>query len=95
MTVHALRASVDQRVDAGGQGDRPASVLFDIPIDLAPPTDVLQTITGWAAEQNTRRVMYVIAHVVNQTRVTPGLAEALSSIDARVSDMTARTRGTP
>ena len=81
MTVHALRASVDYRTDANGQVDRPASVLFDIPIDLARPADVLQTITGWAAERRARRVMYVNAHVVNQARAIPQLAEALRRAD--------------
>ena len=51
MTVHALRASVDYRTHANGQADRPVSVSFDIPIDLARPADVLQMITGWAAER--------------------------------------------
>src|SRR6202043_3218677 len=60
---------------------RPASSLFDIPIDLAQPAELLRTITGWATEGETRRVMYVNAHVVNQSRSTPGLGEALRRAD--------------
>jgi N-acetylglucosaminyldiphosphoundecaprenol N-acetyl-beta-D-mannosaminyltransferase len=52
---------------------RPSAEIFDIPIDLAPPEDLLQTISGWAAQHRSRRVMYVNAHVVNQTAVMPGL----------------------
>ena len=96
VTVHALRAPGDPLAQAG----RPSSVLFDIPIDLAQPADVLQTITGWALEERTRRVMYVNAHVVNQARVTPGLAEALGRADLVYCDgygvrLAARVLGRP
>src|SRR5207302_2401675 len=67
--------------DAPAEAARRSSDLFDIPIDLAPPEDLLRTITGWAAERSSRRVMYVNAHVVNQSRATPGLAEALRRAD--------------
>jgi N-acetylglucosaminyldiphosphoundecaprenol N-acetyl-beta-D-mannosaminyltransferase len=60
---------------------RPASALFDIPIDLAQPGELLRTISGWASHHTTRRVMYVNAHVVNQSRTTPGLGEALRRAD--------------
>jgi N-acetylglucosaminyldiphosphoundecaprenol N-acetyl-beta-D-mannosaminyltransferase len=60
---------------------RPSSALFDIPIDLAEPPELLRTISSWASERQTRRVMYVNAHVVNQSRVTPGLSEALRRAD--------------
>jgi N-acetylglucosaminyldiphosphoundecaprenol N-acetyl-beta-D-mannosaminyltransferase len=66
---------------AATSSPRPSSSLFDIPVDLARPPDLLRTVTGWAAEQRTRRVMYVNAHVVNQSRTTPGLAEALARAD--------------
>jgi N-acetylglucosaminyldiphosphoundecaprenol N-acetyl-beta-D-mannosaminyltransferase len=80
VTAHALR-------DAGNGGPpfadqpRPSSALFDIPIDLAQPAELLRTISGWAAQRRTRRIMYVNAHVVNQTTVTPGLSDALSRAD--------------
>jgi N-acetylglucosaminyldiphosphoundecaprenol N-acetyl-beta-D-mannosaminyltransferase len=60
---------------------RAAASIFDIPIDLAPPTDLLQTVSGWAARRETRRVMYVNAHVVNQSHSTPGLRDALRRAD--------------
>jgi len=99
VTVHALRASVDDSMDAIN-GPRPASVMFDIPIELAHPADVLQTITGWAGEQRTRRVMYVNAHVVNQARVIPELAQALRRADLVYCDgygvrLAARVLGRP
>jgi N-acetylglucosaminyldiphosphoundecaprenol N-acetyl-beta-D-mannosaminyltransferase len=96
VTVHALRAPGDPLAQAG----RPSSVLFDIPIDLAQPADVLETITGWALEERARRVMYVNAHVVNQARVTPGLAEAMGRADLVYCDgygvrLAARVLGRP
>jgi N-acetylglucosaminyldiphosphoundecaprenol N-acetyl-beta-D-mannosaminyltransferase len=60
---------------------RPSAAIFDIPIDLAQPAELLRTISIWASEQNTRRVMYVNAHVVNQSRATPGLGGALRRAD--------------
>jgi N-acetylglucosaminyldiphosphoundecaprenol N-acetyl-beta-D-mannosaminyltransferase len=100
VTVHALRASGDGGTEPLALVDRPSSVLFDIPIDLAHPADVLQTIIAWAAEEKTRRVMYVNAHVVNQARVTPGLAEALRTADLVYCDgygvrLAARVLGSP
>jgi N-acetylglucosaminyldiphosphoundecaprenol N-acetyl-beta-D-mannosaminyltransferase len=69
-------------LDAGALNvPRPASSIFDIPIDLAQPAELLRTISGWASERATRRVMYVNAHVVNQSRVTPGLGDALGRAD--------------
>jgi N-acetylglucosaminyldiphosphoundecaprenol N-acetyl-beta-D-mannosaminyltransferase len=60
---------------------RPASAIFDIPIDLAEPPELLRTICDWADERQCRRVMYANAHVVNQSRVTPGLADSLRRAD--------------
>lgn len=65
---------------AGGAA-RQSSPIFDIPIDLAAPPELLRTISAWAREGRTRRVMYVNAHVVNQSRRTPGLGEALRRAD--------------
>ena len=61
--------------------ERPATSIFEIPIDLGPPPELLRRISGWASEHTTRRVMYVNAHVVNQSRVTPGLGRALRRAD--------------
>src|ERR1700722_14395181 len=60
---------------------RPSSASFDIPIDLARTSDLLHTVSGWAAVEETRRVMYVNAHVVNQSRGTTGLRSALRRAD--------------
>jgi N-acetylglucosaminyldiphosphoundecaprenol N-acetyl-beta-D-mannosaminyltransferase len=69
--------------DAGDRdgGVRRRTTVFEIPIDLARPDEMLRTVAGWAAGRETRRVMYVNAHVVNQARLTPGLGEALRAAD--------------
>ena len=70
-----------EHATTSSNGDRPSSAIFEIPIDLAQPSDLLRTISGWASEGRTRRVMYVNAHVVNQSRVTAGLGDALRRAD--------------
>ena len=65
---------------------RSAAPIFDIPIDLGRPTELLNRISLWASERGTRRVMYVNAHVVNQSRATPGLREALRRADVVYCD---------
>jgi N-acetylglucosaminyldiphosphoundecaprenol N-acetyl-beta-D-mannosaminyltransferase len=60
---------------------RPSASLFDIPVDLSQPADLLRTVSSWAADEQGRRVMYVNAHVVNQSRSTPELGEALRRAD--------------
>jgi N-acetylglucosaminyldiphosphoundecaprenol N-acetyl-beta-D-mannosaminyltransferase len=61
------------------------SRIFDIPIDLERPAELLRRISGWvqdpAAHDAPRRVMYVNAHVLNQSRETPALRAALESAD--------------
>jgi N-acetylglucosaminyldiphosphoundecaprenol N-acetyl-beta-D-mannosaminyltransferase len=68
------------RVEQNGSY-RPASAIFGIPIDLAQPAELLRTITRWAADEQTRRVMYVNAHVVNQSQGLPELGRALRAAD--------------
>ena len=70
-----------EQATAGIDGHRPSSAIFEIAIDLAHPSELLHTVSSWAAEPTTRRVMYVNAHVVNQSRVTPGLGDALRRAD--------------
>jgi N-acetylglucosaminyldiphosphoundecaprenol N-acetyl-beta-D-mannosaminyltransferase len=82
------------------EAPRRSSELFDIPIALAQPEDLLRTITDWAQERSSRRVMYVNAHVVNQSRSTLGLAEALRRADLVYCDgygvrLAARALGRP
>ncbi|MGI8411729.1 MAG: WecB/TagA/CpsF family glycosyltransferase [Solirubrobacteraceae bacterium] len=79
---------------------RPSSAIFEIPIDLAPPDELLRTLSGWATDRRTRRVMYVNAHVVNQSRTTPGLSQALRRADVVYCDgygvrLAARVLGLP
>jgi N-acetylglucosaminyldiphosphoundecaprenol N-acetyl-beta-D-mannosaminyltransferase len=64
-----------------GQHPR-ASRIFDIPIDLAQPEELLRRITGWVGQGGpTRKVMYVNAHVLNQSREYPELRDALEVSD--------------
>ena len=60
---------------------RPKAPVFGIPIDLGSPDELLRTITGWVAAGRPRRVMYVNAHVLNQSQERPALRAALSSAD--------------
>jgi N-acetylglucosaminyldiphosphoundecaprenol N-acetyl-beta-D-mannosaminyltransferase len=76
--------------------------LFGIPIALAEPAEMLRTITTWAGEGKGRRVMYVNAHVVNQSRSRdlPELGPALRNADLIYCDgygvrMAARTLDLP
>ncbi len=80
MTAHALRGEGERGVELTA-APRPSSSIFDIEIDLAQPEEMLTTISRWAAAGHARRVMYVNAHVVNQSRTTPGLATALKRSD--------------
>jgi N-acetylglucosaminyldiphosphoundecaprenol N-acetyl-beta-D-mannosaminyltransferase len=56
--------------------------IFDIPIDLGRPAELMRRITGWVGSGHpARRVMYVNAHVLNQSREVPELREALDHAD--------------
>jgi N-acetylglucosaminyldiphosphoundecaprenol N-acetyl-beta-D-mannosaminyltransferase len=58
------------------------SHIFEIGVDLARPDDLLRRITGWVgAGVGARRVMYVNAHVLNQSHQQPELRAALQSSD--------------
>jgi N-acetylglucosaminyldiphosphoundecaprenol N-acetyl-beta-D-mannosaminyltransferase len=58
------------------------SRIFDIDIDLGRPAELLRRITGWVdAGGPARRVMYVNAHVLNQSREIPELRTALEDSD--------------
>jgi len=59
-----------------------SSRIFDIPIDLGQPDEMMNRITGWVADKGpTRKVMYVNAHVLNQSRQYPELRAALETAD--------------
>ena len=81
MSVPAFRRAQSVDVPALPALPRPSSSIFDIPVDLAPPVDLLTTVSSWASDGSPRRVMYVNAHVVNRSRNTPGLADALRRAD--------------
>ncbi len=69
--------------DAHAVATRPRqSRIFEIPIELGRPTELLQRITGWVAGGGPcKRVMYVNAHVLNQSREDPDLRAALEHAD--------------
>lgn len=74
--AHAVNGS------ANGNGAGPGtSAIFEIPIDLGQPAELLRRITGWVDEGRTRRVMYVNAHVLNQSLESDELATALRRAD--------------
>jgi N-acetylglucosaminyldiphosphoundecaprenol N-acetyl-beta-D-mannosaminyltransferase len=60
---------------------RPQSRIFGLPVELSEPADILRTISGWVGAGTTKRVMYVNAHVVNQSRTSLELRDALGSAD--------------
>jgi N-acetylglucosaminyldiphosphoundecaprenol N-acetyl-beta-D-mannosaminyltransferase len=58
------------------------SRIFDIPVELAEPSELLSRITGWVGDgHGSRRVMYVNAHVLNQSLEQPALRTALNEAD--------------
>ena len=61
---------------------RQRSRIFDIPVDLGQPAELIRRITGWVGSgRPARRVMYLNAHVLNQSRANPALREALEQAD--------------
>jgi N-acetylglucosaminyldiphosphoundecaprenol N-acetyl-beta-D-mannosaminyltransferase len=65
---------------------RELSWIFDIPIDLGRPEDLLRRITGWAGGvarngSGPKRVMYANAHVLNQSATHPDLRRILERAD--------------
>jgi N-acetylglucosaminyldiphosphoundecaprenol N-acetyl-beta-D-mannosaminyltransferase len=58
------------------------SRIFDIPVELGDPAELMRRITGWVGSgRPARRVMYVNAHVLNQSRAMPELRGALEAAD--------------
>jgi N-acetylglucosaminyldiphosphoundecaprenol N-acetyl-beta-D-mannosaminyltransferase len=71
----------EKSADASVDGPTQARI-FEIPIDLGRPADLLRRITGWVGSgSGARRVMYVNAHVLNQSQEQPELRAALESAD--------------
>ena len=79
-TEPSVPAAPARLVPIDGNG-RSASRVFDIPVELAQPAEMLRTITQWAGSGRPHRVMYVNAHVVNESRALPELRQALDSAD--------------
>jgi N-acetylglucosaminyldiphosphoundecaprenol N-acetyl-beta-D-mannosaminyltransferase len=58
------------------------SRIFELPIELGHPDELLARIIGWVGERGpTKRVMYVNAHVLNESREDPALRAALMDAD--------------
>jgi N-acetylglucosaminyldiphosphoundecaprenol N-acetyl-beta-D-mannosaminyltransferase len=81
VSIPALREPTAGKPSSPALLPRSSSSIFDVPIDLAQPADLLRTVSGWAADARPRRVMYVNAHVVSQSRMTPDLGGALRRAD--------------
>jgi N-acetylglucosaminyldiphosphoundecaprenol N-acetyl-beta-D-mannosaminyltransferase len=65
----------------------PQARIFDIPIELARPAELLRRIIGWIGEDApARSVMYANAHVLNQSRTVPALRSALTHADVVYCD---------
>jgi N-acetylglucosaminyldiphosphoundecaprenol N-acetyl-beta-D-mannosaminyltransferase len=63
---------------------RSLSWIFDIPIDLGRPDDLLRRITAWPGERDggpPKRVMYANAHVLNESAGNVALRGALERAD--------------
>jgi N-acetylglucosaminyldiphosphoundecaprenol N-acetyl-beta-D-mannosaminyltransferase len=66
----------------GNGSSRMLSHIFEIPIDLGRPGDLLGRILGWTDHAGPqRRVMYANAHVLNQSAGNPALRRALEASD--------------
>ncbi|MEA2234430.1 MAG: N-acetylglucosaminyldiphosphoundecaprenol N-acetyl-beta-D-mannosaminyltransferase [Solirubrobacteraceae bacterium] len=58
------------------------SRIFELPIELGQPNELLERIVGWVgSDGSTKRVMYVNAHVLNQSREDATLRGALEEAD--------------
>ncbi len=55
--------------------------IFEIPIDLGRPEELLHMVADWVGSEQPRRVMYVNAHVLNQSQERPELRAALQEAD--------------
>lgn len=55
--------------------------MFGIPVETAPPAELLRHILAFTQGTQRRRVSYVNAHVLNQSQSDPELLRALQSSD--------------
>lgn len=66
---------------AGSRPGRDRTELFGIPVETAPPAELLRHILSYTEGSERRRVSYVNAHVLNQSKTDPELLRALQSSD--------------
>lgn len=80
--IHAtpLQASSSAAASSNGAG-AVTTEIFGIPVETAPPAELLRRILAYAARDEHRRVSYVNAHVLNQSQSNPELRQALQSSD--------------
>ncbi len=80
-TELAVSQTLGTSADIDDDRVRPKSRIFEIPIDLGRPDELLHMVTGWVGSGAARRVMYVNAHVLNQSQERPELRAALQDAD--------------
>ena len=79
LSINAVNAKVAPEGEAASDG---RSLIFDIPIALARPAEMLIRVTSWVgAGGPARRVMYVNAHVLNRSQESAQLRRALERAD--------------
>ena len=64
----------------------PPTELFEIPVQTAPPADLLRRILSFSDAGRRFRVSYVNAHVLNQSFTNPELRRALQASDVVYCD---------
>jgi N-acetylglucosaminyldiphosphoundecaprenol N-acetyl-beta-D-mannosaminyltransferase len=73
---------VEAAVSVQGTAPPKSSRIFDIPVDLGHPDELLGRITSWVGQGGPpRKVMYVNAHVLNQSQEIPELHRVLERAD--------------
>lgn len=71
---------MNSRLDPTSEHEQ--SQIFEIPVELGRPAELLRRITGWVGRSGeARRIMYVNAHVLNQSREDATLRAALKQAD--------------
>ena len=78
-----MATGVELATDGRAHDVHDESWIFDIPIDLGRPDELLRRITHWAGagHDRPRRVMYANAHVLNQSAANDDLRRALETAD--------------
>ena len=74
-------ARVEPAAQAISELSSPPCRIFDLSIETAPPTEILQRILDFAVPGQHRRVTYVNAHVINESFEIPDLRRCLREAD--------------